>query len=212
MILDIIIMVILIVPMAIGLYRGFVYIFVHALGWIGSLVAAFFLTEPVAGILRNGFFGEMIAGGVSDKLYASGGIFDAESGAIPKIISGGLKFAEDSASDILAEMITTMIISVISFLLIVFVIRMILGVIVKPAARRQDRSFLTGADKLLGLIAGFIEGSLLVFVFLTLLIPVVNLSSGSAAAAIIDSLESSLIAGTLYDNNLLLVITGGMFN
>ena len=37
MILDIIILLILILPMALGLHRGFIYTFVHALGWIGAL-------------------------------------------------------------------------------------------------------------------------------------------------------------------------------
>ena len=40
MVLDIIIAAILVLPMAMGLRRGFVYTFIHTLGWIGALIAA----------------------------------------------------------------------------------------------------------------------------------------------------------------------------
>lgn len=45
MILDLIVLAILIVPMAIGLYRGFVNMFLHTFGWLAAVVAGFFLRE-----------------------------------------------------------------------------------------------------------------------------------------------------------------------
>ena len=41
MILDLAVLAILVIPMARGIARGFIYSFVHTLGWIGSLVALF---------------------------------------------------------------------------------------------------------------------------------------------------------------------------
>ena len=51
-----------------------------------------------------------------------------------------------------------------------------------------------------------------VFLFLALLMVLVNCGSEGMATTIVDSLDSSFIAGTLYDSNLLLVVTGGFFS
>ena len=59
---------------------------------------------------------------------------------------------------------------------------------------------------------GISEGVLLVFLFLALLMVVVNCGGEGLAGSIVDSLDSSFIAGALYDSNLLLIVTGGFFS
>ncbi len=131
---------------------------------------------------------------------------------LPDIISGGLTVTAMETADILAAMITGMILSVLSFLIVIIVIRLILRVIVRPVAGREKGNLLSKGDKLLGLVAGALKGVIFVFLFLMLLVPVINLSQGGLSAMLTDSLDSSFIAGTLYDNNLLLLITGGIFS
>lgn len=212
MILDIIIIVILIVPMALGMFRGFVYMLLHTLSWIGALVAAFFLTGPLSRLIRDGAAGEALSGNISAKISDSLSFSDTLHEGLPDIISGGLKAASSGAADIFSEMITGVIVSVISFLLIIFAIKLIARLFIKPAARRRDVTILGSADKLLGLAVGFFQGVLMVFVFLALLIPVTGLASADMAQTIVDNLQESVIAGTLYDNNFLLIITGGVFS
>ena len=62
MILDIIILIILIVPMAMGLFRGFLYMLIHTLSWIGAVIAGIFLVKPVAGIMSEGVVWDMVSG------------------------------------------------------------------------------------------------------------------------------------------------------
>ncbi len=212
MILDIIILLILILPMALGLHRGFVYTFVHTLGWIGALVAAFFLTDPLAGVLRNSFLGNAVSDTIAGEIYGYANSAVSVTDGLPDIISGGLTVTAMETADILAAMITGMILSVLSFLIVIIVIRLILRVIVRPVAGREKGNLLSKGDKLLGLVAGALKGVIFVFLFLMLLVPVINLSQGGLSAMLTDSLDSSFIAGTLYDNNLLLLITGGIFS
>ena len=212
MILDIIILLILILPMALGLHRGFIYTFVHALGWIGALVAAFFLTDPLAGVLRDSFLGNAVSDTIAGEIYGYADSAMSVTDGLPDIISGGLTVTTMETADILVAMITGMILSVLSFLIVIIVIRLILRVVVQPVARRERGNLLSKGDTYLGLVAGALKGVIFVFLFLTLLVPVINLSQGGLSSFLANSLDSSFIAGTLYDNNLLLLITGGIFS
>lgn len=211
MILDIIILVILIMTMAEGLFKGFIYIFLHALRWIGAIVVAFFLTQPVARIMGDGIVGIMISETLCEKFYNSADAIGTASAGLPDIVRGGLMVTAQGTADIFTELLTAMIISILSFLLIIFAVNLLLGIFIKPASKRSQRSLLTGMDKLLGLVAGSIEGILLVFIFLALLVPVVNFASGSISMEILNQLNDSIVAGTLYNNNFLLLVTGGFF-
>lgn len=212
MILDVVILVILIIPMALGLYRGFLRMLMRLAGWIGALIAAFFLTEPLSGILEKGFVGDMISSGLSERFANSVDAVDTATEGLPDIVSGGLTATAESVSDIFVALVASMLISVMSFILIVFVVKLAAGIIVRPAARRRSGGLLTGMDRLLGLIIGFAEGLLLVFVFLALLVPAVNFADGAMSANIMKSLNESVIAQSLYDNNVLLLFTGGIFS
>ena len=212
MILDIIIAAILILSMAFGLYRGFVWTCVHTVGWVGALIAAFFLTRPLADMLGDSFVGEAVTETVTGEVGGQAESVSSMYEGLPAMIRGGLTTATAEMSDILASLIAGAVISVISFLVIMVGIRLLLGLLTRSVARRDRGTLLSGGDRFLGLVAGSIKGLLLVFMFLILLIPIVNLSQGDFAEAVIESLRSSVIAGTLYDNNLLLVITGGIFS
>lgn len=212
MILDLAVLAILVVPMARGIARGFIYSFVHTLGWIGSLVAAFLFTKPVAGFLADGFLGEMISGSIYDRLSASDQAVSNAVDGLPSIISGGITASYDSVSELFAGLLASSLISILTFGMLVFLTRFVLRIFVKPASKRGGEGPVAGADRLLGLVAGGLQGIILVFIFLALLVPAVNFAWTGLSTAIVDSLESSVVAGTLYDNNLLLVVTGGFFS
>jgi hypothetical protein len=70
-------------------------------------------------------------------------------------------------------------------------------------SKKHNDGIIGFLDGSFGLIAGAIKGLLLIFILLALLVPVISLSSGNGLAS---ALEASRIAGTLYDNNYLLLI------
>lgn len=212
MILDVIILVILIIPMAIGLHRGAVYMLARVLGWIVAVAAAVFFTSPLSQLLRTGFPGELVFQGISEKFSASEEAAETAAESLPHIVSGGLRVTAESVSDVFAGLLTTVIISIISFMLIIIAVRLVVHVIIRPAAARKGGGLLTRADKLLGMAAGAVEGFILALVFLAFLVPVVSFGGADVAGTVAAELENSVVAGALYDNNLLLLITGGLFS
>ena len=131
---------------------------------------------------------------------------------MPAIISGGISAGAGEASDLFVQLLTTTIVTLISFLAITVGCSILMRILVHPACKRQHRGLLHTSDRVLGLLTGLVEGVLLVFLFLALLMVVVNCGGEGLAGSIVDSLDSSFIAGALYDSNLLLIVTGGFFS
>lgn len=212
MILDVIIIIILVLPMAAGLHRGFIYSCVHALSWFAAAAAGIFLSGIVSDALSGSFIGTAISDGFSRKMDASVDSLEAAVDGMPDIIRGGLRVGTEGAADIFVSMITATVISVLSFLIVVFFVKLVLRVLVRPVSRRDRDSILSKGDKLMGMAIGALQGLFLVFLFLACLVPVIDFMDGSTAASVVRMLDSSFIARSLYDNNLLLVITGGFFS
>lgn len=210
MILDLTVLAILVIPMARGLARGFIYTFSRALGWIGSLVAAFFFTGPLASLMTEGFPGDMVSRWLYDKLSASEQAVDNAVEGLPSIISGGISASAGSVSELFVGLLTSTLMSILAFGILVFLTRFLLRFFIKPLSKRAGPA--AGADRLLGAVAGGIQGLVLVFIFLALLVLIVNFTWTGLSAVIVSSLDNSIVAGTLYNNNLLLVITGGFFS
>ena len=212
MILDVIIIIILVLPMAVGMRKGFIYSCVHALSWFAAAAAGIFMSGAVSDALRGSFIGTAIADGFARKMDSSVDSLEVAVDGMPEIIRGGLRVSAEGASDIFVNMMTATVISVLGFVIVVFFVKLVLRVLVRPVSRRDRGSILSKWDKLMGMAAGALQGLFLVFLFLACLIPVIDFMDGSAAVSVVNMLDSSVIARSLYDNNLLLVITGGFFS
>jgi hypothetical protein len=219
MILDIVILIVLVIPIAIGIRRGFIYMSLQALSWVGSIIASLYLTKKVATWLQDGALGTMISDSLTDKFASSTDAAVTAANSLPRIVSGGLSLdvgsaasdAVESTSELFIQMLTGLIVSVIAFVLIALVIKLVLKVLVGPVHRRR-RGVINGGDKLLGGITGLLEGVLLVSLVLAALVPIVNMGAASFGGTVSGWLDSSIFAGDLYNNNLLLLVTGGFFS
>ena len=212
MVLDIILVAILVFSAAKGLARGFVYTCLHTLGWVAAMVLAWFAAKPLANVLEDGSLGTSVYDSLTEKFAISTQAIDNSVAGMPDIISGGISAGAGEASDFFFQLLTTTILTVISFLIITVGCAILLRILVHPACRRQRRGLLNASDRVLGLLTGLVSGVLVIFLFLALLMVVINCGGEGLAGSIVDSLDSSFIAGTLYDSNLLLVVTGGFFS
>lgn len=210
MILDIIVIALMVIPAALGIYRGFLNMFVRTTGWIIAGVAGFFLKDTVAGFVETSSLGEMIHQRVAEKFASSAESVIMAVESLPQIIKGGITASAESASEILAGMFSEMLISVVCFIAIVLTVWLLLKITVKPANKRKRGGIIDTSDKMLGFAIGFLEGVCVVFVFMTILLVVVNFADISTTQQILTMLQDSVIASVLYDNNLLLLITGGL--
>ncbi|MDO4545295.1 MAG: CvpA family protein [Bacillota bacterium] len=212
MIFDVIVLAILIIPMVLGLTRGFVSMFLRTMGWIVSLIAGFFLARPLADFLADGFLGTIMAESLSRKLTGSVPAVDAAVEGLPGIISGGLTASAANVSALFVDLLMSTLISILSFLVIIGVVRFCWRFLVRGISRRRELGIFEGADKALGLVVGLVQGLILTFLFLAALVLIVNFFWTGLSEVIVAGLENSVFAKTLYDNNLLLLITGGFFS
>ena len=209
MIFDIIILIILVLTMVFGFRRGFVYSFIHTLGLIGSLVAAFIFAKPVQSLVsEKTMLDENLYNTIFENVSSSLNSMLGPTDTLPLILTTNINAAADGTAAVIAQNLTGFAMQVISFLVIFIVVKLICYIIISIFSKRNSDGFVGFFDGLLGLIAGFIKGILIVFVFLALLAPGMNLMSPASAEIFVTALDNSYIAKTLYDANFLLLILG----
>lgn len=209
MIFDIIILIILVLTMVFGFRRGFVYSFMHTLGLIGSLVAAFIFAKPVQSLVsEKTMLDENLYNTIFENVSSSLNSMLGPTDTLPLILTTNINAAADGTAAVIAQNLTGFAMQVISFLVIFIVVKLICYIIISIFSKRNSDGFVGFFDGLLGLIAGFIKGILIVFVFLALLAPGMNLMSPASAEIFMTALDNSYIAKTLYDANFLLLILG----
>jgi len=209
LIFDIIILIILVLTMVFGFRRGFVYSFIHTLGLIGSLVAAFIFAKPVQSLVsEKTMLDENLYNTIFENVSSSLNSMLGPTDTLPLILTTNINAAADGTAAVIAQNLTGFAMQVISFLVIFIVVKLICYIIISIFSKRNSDGFVGFFDGLLGLIAGFIKGILIVFVFLALLAPGMNLMSPASAEIFMTALDNSYIAKTLYDANFLLLILG----
>ena len=207
MILDIITAALIVIPMAIGMAKGVVYIAARALGWIGALAAAFFLNPLVSKGLGGSFVGEIVYGSLEEKFAGPTQTVEKATEDVPQIIGNGINAAASETADALVQTMGGLIISVMSFVAVALILRLVATIIIRTSSKKGASSIpvIGRLNKLAGMLVGGIEGLLLAFLFLAALIPIMNMAPPETAESIADGLRYSYLAGPLYDGNLLTV-------
>lgn len=207
MILDIITAALIVIPMAIGMAKGVVYIAARALGWIGALAAAFFLNPLVSKGLGGSFVGEIVYDSLEEKFAGPTQTVEKATEDVPQIIGNGINAAASETADALVQTMGGLIISVMSFVAVALILRLVATIIIRTSSKKGVGSIpvIGRLNKLAGMLVGGIEGLLLAFLFLAALIPIMNMAPPETAESIADGLRYSYLAGPLYDGNLLTV-------
>ena len=105
MIFDVIVAAIIILTMVSGFRRGFIYTFSHTLGWIGAMIAAFFLASPLRTLLSE-------KTGLDDHIYTaflnkfsiSSDALSSSSDTFPLIMGQTAENAAEALSERLTEL------------------------------------------------------------------------------------------------------------
>lgn len=213
MILDIILAIIVLICLIAGFKRGFVHTFSHTLGWVISLLAAFFGATPLRTLIskHTGIY-DAIYQHFFDKFDTSTGDITTYIDALPKMFQTNL---DDMTSDIIETLATDfadLLSLVLCFIAIFIAAKLILFVIMHAFSKKYRKGFTGFFDGLLGLIAGGITGIILVFIILTLLIPGTEFLAPDKVESISKIMDSSYISRTLYDNNFMVVLEDSVFS
>lgn len=203
MVFDIIIGIILIVTMVFGFRKGFVYSIIHTLGWFGSMVLSFFATGPVRKLVEdNTDISDRIYLIFTEKLSISSDSLHVSLESLPPLVGQGIDTSIAGAAQTLAEQLTFLTMTILCFIVTLLVIKAVIFLVTIGISSKK-KGFTGAADGILGLVAGLLRGIVFVFLFLAVLVPLINLVSPTSTQLVVDSLNSSHLAGTLYDNNFL---------
>lgn len=211
MYLDLIVFAIVVLTMVQGYRHGFVKTVMHMIGWVLSLVAAFVCYPYVLTYIKEKTdFYDAVYQAIETRLAAT---TNATSEAlmvdgIPDIVKRTFQSATDTVVSSTANHIAGILFSIISFLLIMIVIKFALYFIVGLFSKERHGGIISGVDGTLGLITGGIKGMFLVFILLALLVPISHLIGTSF---LLDELDNSLLARELYDNNIVLLAITDFF-
>lgn len=207
MALDITILVILILTIFLTMRRGFVLSVVSFFKGFVSLIIAWVFCDDAAGWLINKTevgirTMERINQGLSSK-WESSDIYMA----LPDLFkeNGGSQLSDSLILDGSAKL-AQILLAIICFVLIVAAIRLVLAIIGSLFSHKNNDGFAGKVDWLMGLVLGLVLGVLYVFVFLALLVPVAGLVAPEYCQTIVAWLDESMVAGDLYNNNLILIL------
>ena len=211
MIYDLIIILIFIVPVFLGFMRGFVGSGLHTFSWVAALGLAIYGTSGLKSVFGNLFLNDIVSEALVGKFDGSSQAVQESTAGWPSAISDSLVSGTQQATSAFTDGLTQIIVAIITFLIIVIGVKIILRIIVTPILRGTRHSVIGTADKIAGATLGAVEGAILVLVFLSILTLIVSMGSTQMAANVENTLNQSVLASTLYNNNLLLSVTKGIF-
>ncbi len=208
--MDLVAALVFIMSTSAGFRNGLLHTLLHTFGWIISFALGIVLYARVDGMLRayTDYY-SIIHNKISDRIISEGsyatGSFTTN---MPAVLHDFIEPIKNSVAAAIATNIADFLFKIICFLLVMIVLRLIFYFIMLLFSKKKNKGILGFADGVFGLLAGVVRGLILIFLLLAFLVPVLSLyPDGHLIAA----LESSRIAGILYDNNYLLLVLSNTF-
>lgn len=213
MVLDIVLAAIVLASMIFGFRRGFVYTFTHTLGWLGALIAGFFLAPFVRDYMQgNTGMYDSILQAVRQRFEQSTNSVDNAVDSFPALISRGIQTAAEDASNALAVNLADLIMIILCFAMVLVTVKVIFFLLTRFLSKKENRGFIGFFDGFLGFIAGTLKGIIIVMVILALLLPTVNLIAPDQTDTVLTALDNSRISRMLYDSNFIVLLIHDFFS
>ncbi len=205
MAIDIILGIIVLVSMIIGFKKGLAVTLTHTLGWVVAIICGVCLGKPVQGILKEktGIY-DSINDTLIEKANEAANDPVVNGDAVPEAFVAIRKNLLGTVVDSAGTAVVDIAYTVICFLLIVLAARLVTFVFCFLFSKKHNDGAAGFFDGVLGLLMGAARGVLLALLFLGLVFPFLAITSPELARTITDSLDSSYVAGYLYDNNILM--------
>lgn len=213
MVADIMILAVLVLTIFFTMRKGFAMSVAGFFKGFASLVIAWLLCDDLAAWLMSHTavgtgMAERISRGLSAK-WESSDIYMA----LPDLFKeNGIYGSSGSLISDGSAKIANLLLTILCFAAIIFLLRCVLALISRTFSHKHNEGFAGVMDWFLGLVLGAVLGVLYVFVFLALLLPVVGLFMPEYCETVMEWLDNSIIAGDLYNNNLLLILFRDFFN
>lgn len=216
MIMDFLVGLILVGTMVYGLRKGFIHTFIHTIGWVLALVLAYIATPFVKRLImgETTLYDTMkadFAQRFSESLPTAQSSFDSLPANIGDAIGNKVTQLTESIVQQTASAFAGLALTVLVFVGLVVLIKIILWLVLRLLSKDYNDGFMNFFDGLFGLVFGLLKGFLMAFIFLAALLPVMNIISPDNTAFVIGSLENSMFAKDLYDNNFIVLLLQSFF-
>ena len=209
---DILILIIIVLCAVFGFRNGFLISLSRIGGWIGALVVAFLYRTKVSDWLleHTDYYAktqERVEGVCRAFVENYTGDGDPSGGA------GGFSAILDKVGEALAnaaaEQITAHLWTVIVFVGIVFGIKLVLFILTLVLSKKFHGGMIGGIDGVAGLLFGLFQAVVAVLVVFALILPISYTVSAKTHDDINRSMDDSMVAKLIYENNPLLDFIDG---
>ena len=212
MFFDVLILVIIIACAVFGFRNGFIISLSRIGGWLGALIVAFLCRERVSvWLIENTNFYARTQTRVEAvcktfvENYTDGGDPSAGAGGF----SATLARIGDALANAAAEQITAHLWTVIVFVGIVFGIKILLFILTLLLSKKFHGGMIGGIDGVAGLLFGLFQAVVAILVVFALILPVSYTVSAKTHENIKRSMDESMVAQIIYENNPLLDFIDG---
>ena len=212
LIIDIIALGIIVLSTALGARRGFALTVVSFMQWFVCVILGFILCGTAKSFLMDYTeLDDIIHNGILSHIQTTVNESSAYL-ALPDLFhdwidDGTAALAEDTAASITSSLMT-----VIGFLSVVFLIKLICFGLVRLLSRRYNEGITGFLDGFLGFLFGIARGLILLLLGFAVLVPVLSLMVPDLSETISKAMESSYAANILYDDNMLLILVRDFFS
>lgn len=217
MLMDLAVGLILLGTMVYGLRKGFIFTFIHTVGWVLALVLAYIATPFVKRLIAGETtLYESLEQGFVDRFTGSSGAarnsVDTIPSNLPDLAVDKIEEITESLARQVAEAFAGLAFTILVFIALFILLKIAFWLVLRMFSKEYNGGVMNFFDGLFGLAFGFLKGMILVFVFLALLLPVANLLSPAFTETVVASLDNSLVARELYDNNFVLLLLESFFH
>jgi len=196
--LDITILIIILVFVLYGIYRGFLLSVLSLVNTLISAIAAVFLARPFATFIfrilprlgsdMGGFFSRHLSGidglnviyntpiSAREAIYGADGIGGFFNWLLPRIVGDGYIAAGSTAAEYFGYILASISMVAIACIIIFVGIRIIVAILARLFKKLKNSALINGTDRFIGSVFGLVKGVLIVVtaLFVIQFIPIMN--------------------------------------
>lgn len=212
LIIDIIALGVIVLSTVLGARKGFALTVVSFMQWFVCVILGFILCGTAKSFLMDYTeLDDTIHDGVLSHIQSA--VSESSTSlALPDLFhdwidDGAAILAEDTAASITSSLMT-----VIGFLSVVFIIKVICFGLTRLFSRRYNDGITGFLDGFFGFLFGIARGLILLLLGFAVLVPVLSLVSPDLSESAVNAMENSYAASILYDDNMLLILVRDFFS
>lgn len=221
--IDILLLAILVILIIRGQRKGFVRMLLETVGYIASLVAAWFVSNKFASVLYNSYFKEGVARGIESRFSEDGTMdaFNAAFYSIPSDLRGiaekigfnaeslTQKFSDkeittaDAVEQVVVAPVVTIVLKALLFIVVFLVCSILIKFIISIVSRATKLPVIKSVDGVLGALLGLVSGIIVVVLIAAIIFAVIGIIDNDA---ITEKVANSYIIQ--FVEKLFLILTG----